>query len=57
MKRTIKVIATYDLGSTDLKELQITPKENVKKMVREEMFEVFGWDEGFLGLEVEVLDE
>jgi hypothetical protein len=57
MKRTIKVIATYDLGSTDLKGLQINPKENVKKMVYKEMLEAFGWDEGFLDLKVEVIDD
>ena len=57
MRRIIKVIATYDLDSPDLNGVQITPKERVKKMVEKDMIEQFGWDEGYLGVEVEVIDE
>lgn len=57
MKRIIKVTATYDLSNPDFKRLQITPKETVKKMVEVDMIEQFGQDEGYLGIEVEVIDE
>lgn len=56
MKRIIKVTATYDLDDTDLKGLQITPKEKVKEIVTKQMIDVFGWDEGYEGVEVEVID-
>ena len=55
-KRTIKVTATYDLDSPDLKGMEITTREYVKKMVEKDMIEQFGWDEGYLGVEVEVID-
>lgn len=55
-KRTIKVIATYDLDDNSII-LPITPKETVKKMVKEEMEDYFGDDEGYIGVEVEVIDE
>ena len=57
MKRIIKVTATYDLDDDPYLSLSITPKETVKQMVEEEMVEYFGWDEGYLGIEVEVIDE
>ena len=54
MKRTINVTASYNLD--ELKGLQITPKEKVKEMVTKQMIDVFGWDEGYEGVEVEVVD-
>lgn len=56
-KRIIKVTATYDLDNPELKGLKITPKKTVKKMVTKKMIDVFGWDEGYRGVEVEVIDE
>ena len=56
MKRIIKVTVTYDLDDSWLKESQITPKERVKSMVTEEMVEVFGEDEGYRGVDVEIID-
>lgn len=56
-KRIIKVTVVYDLDDPELEGLQINPKENVKEMVEREMIEVFGWDEGYRGVEVEVIDE
>lgn len=56
-KRIIKVTATYDLEDPECQGMQITPKEHVKNMVEKEMIDVFGWDEGYLGVEVEVIDE
>ena len=55
MKRTINVTASYNLD--ELKGLQITPKEKVKEMVTKQMIDVFGWDEGYRGVKVEVVDE
>lgn len=57
MYRTIKVTVVYDLDDPELEGLQINPKENVKAMVEREMIEVFGWDEGYRSVEVEVIDE
>lgn len=57
MKRIIKITVTYDLSNPDFEKLQITPRETVKKMVEEDMIEQFGQDEGYLGIEVEVIDE
>lgn len=56
MQRIIKVKVVYDLDDPELEGLQINPKENVKEMVKREMIEVFGWDEGYRGVEVEVID-
>lgn len=56
-KRIIKVTATYDLDDSELIGCQITPKETVEKMVTKQMIDVFGWDEGYCGVEVEVIDE
>lgn len=35
----------------------ITPKEKVEEMVSTEMNDLFGWDENFDGVEVDVIDE
>lgn len=56
MKRIIKVTATYDLNDPELKGCQITPKERVKEIVTKQMIDVFGWDEGYRGVKVEVID-
>ena len=57
MKRIIKVTATYNLDDPDLEGMEIAPKEKVEEMVTEQMTDVFGWDEGYCGVEVEVVDE
>lgn len=54
MKRTINVTTSYNLDES--KGLQITPKEKVKEMVIKQMIDTFGWDEGYCGVEVEVID-
>ena len=56
MKRSIKIMATYDLNP-NVKGTLITPKEIVEAMVKEEIFELFGYDEGFTGIDIEVIDE
>lgn len=56
MKRIIKVTATYDLNDPELIGCQITPRKTVKKMVTEQMIDAFGWDEGYRGVKVEVID-
>ena len=55
--RTIKVTVTYDMTDPELIGAEITPREKVEEMVRNEMFDVFGWDEGYSGMSVEVIDE
>lgn len=55
-ERIIKVTVTYDLDDPELRGMQITPKETVKEMVEREMVEVFGWDEGYRGVDVEVVE-
>lgn len=54
--RKIKVTVTYDLEDKDIIS-PITPKETVKDMVEKEMENYFSEDEGYLGVEVEVIDE
>lgn len=56
MKRIIKVTATYDLDDPELKGCKITPRDYVEKKVLKEMIDAFGWDEGYEGVEVEVID-
>ncbi len=56
-KRIIKVTATYNLEDLELYGMQITSREHVEQIVLDEMIDVFGWDEGYLGVEVEVIDE
>lgn len=54
-KRTIKITATFDM--TEIPEKYITDNAYVKKMVQEEMEHIFCEDEGYEGVEVEVIDE
>ena len=56
MKRTINVKVSYDLDDPELQGLQIVPKEKAQEVITEEMIEVFGWEEGYCGVEVEVID-
>ena len=56
--RTIKVTVTYDMTDPELIGAQITPKEKVEEMVRNEIYGLdWHWDEGYRGIEVEVIDE
>ena len=55
-ERIINIRVSFDMsnipeGST------ITPKEKVEEMVSTEMNDLFAWDEGFNGVEVDVIDE
>ena len=57
-KRIIKVTTVYDMDDPELVGLQITPKEDVKKMVERDIDSLdWHWDEGWLYTEVEVIDE
>ena len=56
MKRIIKVTVTYDLDDPQLRNTPITSKDIAEKITRKEMEDVFGWDEGYQGVAVEVLD-
>lgn len=53
-KRIITVTATFDMSN--FQEDFITPKEKVKKMVIKDMEKIFGWDEGYSGVKVDVKD-
>lgn len=53
--RTITVKVVYDM--TEIPEPYITKREDVIKMVERDMVDHFGWDEGYEGLEVDVIDE
>ena len=55
-ERIINIRVSFDMndipeGST------INPKEKVEELVSAEMNEMFSWDEGFNGVEVDVIDE
>lgn len=54
-KRTIQITVTFD--SSDSHESQITPREKVREMVLKEIEPIFEQDEGYEGVEVEVIDE
>ena len=54
-QRTIKI--TVKFNSSDFHESQIAPREKVQEMVLEEMERIFEQDEGYEGVEVEVIDE
>lgn len=53
--RTITVKVTYDM--TEIPESCITERERVIEMVERDMIDHFGWDEGYEGLGVDVIDE
>ena len=55
--RTIKITVNYDLTNPKFKHTEITPKEKVQDMIRKDMIKHFGWDEGFNGIDIEVIDE
>ena len=57
MKRYITVNVQYDLGCKELKFQDITPVNDVKKIVENDMKDYFGWDEGYEGLTVSVEDK
>ena len=54
--RTINISVSFDMSNIPSGAV-ITPKETVKEMVTNEMMEVFGNDEGFFDLQVDVVDE
>jgi hypothetical protein len=54
-KRTIKVTVPFNMS--EIPANMITSKEKVKEMVEKDMVNIFGWDEGYCGVEVEVIDE
>ena len=54
--RTIHIAVTFDMSEIPSTAI-ITPKETVKEMVINEMVALFGDDEGFYGLDVDVVDE
>lgn len=53
-KRTINISAIFNMS--EIPENMITSKEKVKEMITKDMEEKFGWDEGYCGVEVEVVD-
>lgn len=58
MKRIIKVTAIFDLDSPELEGFQITPREEVEKMVEKEIDSLdWHWDEGWISTDIEVIDE
>lgn len=54
-ERIITITAKFDM--TEIPENMITSKEKVKKIVEKDMIEEFGWDEGYNGVEVKVVDK
>lgn len=53
-KRIITITATFDMS--EIPQSMITSKERVKEMVTRDAENHFGWDEGYNGVEVEVVD-
>lgn len=57
MKRTITIVATFDLDTNHPSGAIITPKDISRDLVKHDLIELFGLEEGFRGLTVEVTDE
>lgn len=55
-ERIIKIKAYFDMSDVP-DSFTITPKEKVEELVSAEMNELFGWEEGFHDVEVDVIDE
>lgn len=53
-QKTIKITVTYDMSG--FQEDIISPKEKVKEIIIKNMIEEFGWDDGYSGIEVDVVD-
>lgn len=53
-KRIITITTTYDMDN--IPENMITSKQKVEEIVTNDMIKIFGWDEGYCGVEVEVKD-
>lgn len=56
MKRIIKTTITYELDDTYLKDCQIISKEIVEKEVTKKIIDLYGMDEGYESVKVEVID-
>lgn len=54
--RTINISVSFDMSDIPSGAV-ITPKETVKTMVVNEMMDIFGNDEGFYDLQVDVVDD
>ena len=54
-KRTINITLEFDMSGVPSS--MITPREQVWEMVKKDMINLYFDDEGFLGSEVEVIDE
>lgn len=57
IKRTITIVATLDLDENHPCGAVITPKEIAEDLVRNDVLELFEFEEGFRDLTVEVTDE
>lgn len=55
-ERIINITVSFDITNIPVG-ATITPKEKVKEIVEKEMAEVFGWDEGFRDLKVDIIDK
>lgn len=53
-KRTIYVEIPYDVS--EFCEKNISKRDDVAEIVAKDMVEYFGWDEGYCGLNVKVVD-
>lgn len=56
MNREVNITVKFNMSNENFIGVEKTPKETVKKMVEEKMVDIFGWDEGFNGIEVTVKD-
>lgn len=57
MKRIINITVTYDLDEVEKKGLQITTKEKTKEIITKDLLNIFGYDEGYCGMNIEVVDK
>lgn len=56
MKRAISIKIEYKLDDINLSNIKLTPQKTVEKIVKKDLIELYGGDEGFAGIKVKCAD-
>lgn len=56
MKRTISIKIEYTLDDINLSSIKLTPQKTVEKIVKKDLMELYGGDEGFADMKVKCAD-
>lgn len=57
IKRTVNITVTFDLPERLPNGATVTSKETCEELVKNNMIDMFSWEEGFQSVEVTVTDE